>query len=544
MVFLFLQIFVETSESASKEGVDKILQDDETKTWQEVEIKIETDPALQLVKNEVDSAPKVEAKAKVEDEAKAEAEPDVEDESEVDAQIVAATEADETPLTLTDVDKFEPIESDEDEEMCESLDIKTEIDDSQEKSFDEDNCKREPVTDDSKSQEATDMAIKTADDEFDIEGKKPNHEKLCKDTPLIPIVLPKQEIEDIQQKLHSFHSENLMILQSRNKKRASRATTPTSFDEASSTNSMSKEVLSSSSSSSETTSKTRKFSIDDREYKREPSVKVQNDGDTSYKQYQTTPVLPPNSVTLNQPMTSAAHAYSSYALNSARIEPSPTIPPPQSYPAAAAAAAVAVVAQSYANVNAPLSSNIPASNPMYHYLEAPNRTPGYNAAYNQPPMFTIHTNVPPPTLLNSSNYLTKNYSTLSEPSTPVAAVPTPSVSGVTPSSSSSPMNPKVLQRTQSADPRLNPPKDLPPATPKRKLSINEYRKRKQLTTSSEKPKIDSSDKLEIPVDSTKLTVIEEKPKNGMATVDSTKDTGKFECKINSPEQLFFKKKIV
>lgn len=536
-------LFAETSESASKEGIDKSLQDDESKPWQDVDIKIEAESESHQVKDEVDSTPKIEDEPKAEtksetkSETKAEAKEETKAETEVEteAPMIPAAEVAETkaeaPLTLIDVDKFEPIESDEDEEMCEQLDIKTELEDSQDKSFDEDSYKREPVTEDSKSQEAMDIAsssdkMKTADEEFDIEEEKPQHEKLDKDDSLIASVLPKKEIEDIQQKLHSFHSENLMILQSRNKKRASRATTPTSMDEAPITNVSSKESLSSS-SSSEHSSKSRKFSADEREYKREPSAKVQSDVETSYKQYQSTPVLASNSAPLNQSMTAA---YSTYALNTARIEPNTSIPPPQTYPTptVAVAAAAAAAAQSYANVSTPLSATIPPSNPMYHYLEAPNRAPGYTTGFNPTPMFSIHTNVPPPTLLNSSNYLTKNYSTLSEPSTPVAIVPTPSVSSVVPSSSSSPMNPKVLQRTQSADPRLNPQKDLPPATPKRKLSINEYRKRKQLTTSSEKPKVDCSEKEEIPPETSKATEFEEKPKNGMAAVDTTTDTGKFQ----------------
>lgn len=528
-------LFAETSESASKEGIDKSLQDDdESKPWQDVDIKIESESELHQVKDEVDSTPKIEDEPKAETKVETKAEAKAETEVETEAAMIPAAEVAETktkaPLTLIDVDKFEPIESDEDEEMCEQLDIKTEMEDSQDKSFDEDSYKREPVTEDSKSQEAMDIAsssdkIKNADEEFDIEEEK--HEKLEKDDSLIASVLPKKEIEDIQQKLHSFHSENLMILQSRNKKRASRATTPTSMDEAPITNVSSKESLPSS-SSSEHSSKSRKFSADEREYKREPLAKVQSEVETPYKQYQSTPVLASNSAPLNQSMTAASHTYSTYALNTARIEPNTSIPPPQNYPTPTVAAAAAAAAQNYANVNTPLSATIPPTNPMYHYLEAPNRAPGYTTGFNPTPMFSIHTNVPPPTLLNSSNYLTKNYSTLSEPSTPVANVPTPSVSSVVPSSSSSPMNPKVLQRTQSADPRLNPQKDLPPATPKRKLSINEYRKRKQLTTTSEKPKVDCSEKEEIPPETSKATEFEEKPKNGMAAVDTTTDTGKFQ----------------
>lgn len=474
----------ETSESASKEAIAKNIQNEETKTWQDVGIKIETETETeadhqQVKKDGAESSPKV--------------------------------ETEDTQSTEADMDKFEPIESDEDDEMCGRLDIKTEID----YSLEGDTCK-EPVTEDLKSQDDLETACKfavtkAANEDFDMDDAKPQHEKLDKDASLIESVLPKNEIEDIQQKLHSFHSENLMILQSRNKKRASRATTPTSLDETSNLNVTPKEP-----SSSE---KSRKFSADGRDCKREPSTKAQNDGD-SYKQYQSVSNMPQNTATIN-PSMNATHSYSSYSFNSGhRIDANPSIPPPsQVYPPAVAAAA-----QTYANINSPLSSNIAASNPMYHYLEPPNRPPSFNAGYNAPPppMFAIHTNVPPPTLLNSSNYLTKNYSTLSEPSTPVStSVPTPSLTSVIPSPSNTPMNPKVLQRTQSADPRLNPPKDLPAVTPKRKLSINEYRKRKQLTTSSEKRTVDSSEKTESPVVPIKLALVEDKS-NG----DTTKETGK------------------
>lgn len=404
---------------------------------------------------------------------------------------------------LADIDKFEPIESDEDEEMCATTDIKDEIEDSQDKSLSE-HPKHELISEDSKSQDDVDMSPKEAnsrDCNFENVEQKEEEENVKESDSMNLNVLPKNEIEDIQQKLHSFHSENLMILQTRNKKRASRATTPT-LDEASNSN-ISKDSLPSSSSSDLGAS--HKYSTDDRDVKREQPVK--NEDETLYNQYPSNAAL--NSVGTNQPQTST-HPFSSYVMNSAhRNETNPLIipaqmyqtpPPPPGFP----------------------TSNIPTANSLYHYLENPNRTPGYNPGYNAP-MFPIHTNVPPPTLLNSSNYLTKSYSTLSEPTTPVSSVPS-TPTGSTPSSSSN-NNPKVLTRTQSADPRLNPPKDLPPITPKRKLSINEYRKRKQLTTVSDKPKVDSVEKAESPVDSVKVTPIEDKPKNGIS-IDTPKETGK------------------
>lgn len=131
-------LFAETSESASKEGIDKSLQDDESKPWQDVDIKIEAESESHQVKDEVDSTPKIEDETKAEtksetkSETKAEAKEETKAETEVEteAPMIPAAEVAETkaeaPLTLIDVDKFEPIESDEDEEMCEQLEPVTE----------------------------------------------------------------------------------------------------------------------------------------------------------------------------------------------------------------------------------------------------------------------------------------------------------------------------------------------------------------------------------------------------------------------------------
>lgn len=474
-------------------------QDDETKTWSDVEVKLEQDG--KELKNET--------------------------ENEMETELGSKPEIDENISTLADVDKFEPIESDEDEEMCDRLEIKTENDDSQDKSMETESFKHELISEDSKSQDdigmqpTSDEAKVLNSEDFNIEGGKAEPEDLDKPADsIMSNVLPKNEIEDIQQKLHSFHSENLMILQTRNKKRASRATTPTSLDETGS-NIGSKESLPSSSGGSEQTSKIHKFSADDRDYKRELSAKVQNDDESSYGQYHSVAAPPPIPPTATSQPVTATQTYSSYALNSVhRIEPNQPISSVQIYqtpPPASPSSA------SFPNVNPQLTSNMPSTNSLYHYLENQNRQPGFNTTYNAPPMFSIHTSVPPPTLLNSSNYLTKSYSTLSEPSLPVVNVPANVITP--PSCSNNPINPKLLSRTQSADPRLNPQKDLPPVTPKRKLSINEYRKRKQLTNTTEKPKVESCEKSEGPVESEKPVQVEDKPKNGMSVVE-TKETGK------------------
>lgn len=467
----------------------------ESKPWQDLDIKVET---------EIDS-----------------------ENREPKDEVEAATPKPQ-PVTnrmILDVDKFEPIESDEDDALCDRLDIKTEIETTEDKSMEAHSYKQEPISEDSKSQDNADTQCSmddvrqplANDRDFDLDDSKSAGEN----------VLPKNEIEDIQpntdeilQKLHSFHSENLMILQTRNKKRASRATTPTS-DEAPNTSALPRDSFLASTSISDVSLKTRRFSVDeDCEFKLEATTSIQPNEDefTAYSQYQTdASVLQPNPVALSQLITSG-HSYS-YSMN--RIEPNQTVssltqmyqsappppPPPSSFP------------------NSALGG--------YHYLENSNRTPSYSTGYSTAPhMFTMNTSVPPPTLLNSSNYLTKSYTTLSEPSTPVSSVPQSPVS-VTPvatpsSSATTPINPKVLSRTQSADPRLNPQKDLPPVTPKRKLSINEYRKRKQLTTSTEKPKVETTEKAETPAECTKDLLTDDKPKNGMATVvDAIKETGKF-----------------
>lgn len=427
-----------------------------------------------------------------------------------------------------DLDKFEPIESDEDEQFTsESIDIKTELDDSQDRSMSD--IKDEDISQDAKPTADECDRPSTSDDKAELKDEKPSesdkNDKKPGEFPIISTVLPKDEIEHIQQKLHSFHSENLMILQTRNKKRASRATTPTSMDEigsSSSTPSNTKE----SSCSSDYSGKSRKFSTDERDYKREPPFsKLQHTEEetTAYNnQYNnsTTPIgtiPPPTLANAINSTTPGTHPYSSYLINNTHrndgtqhIFPPTNVPPP-----------------GFATVHPQLAAN--ASNSLYHYLENPNR-PGFNATnFNatspmidpaknamRPHLFSMHTNVAPPTLLNSSNYLTKSYSTLSEPS---SAITSPVVTPVQPSNNTTPLNPKVLTRTQSADPRLNQQKDLPPATPKRKLSINEYRKRKQLSVNSDKRKPEEMEKSENSCDSTKASNSDETPKT------ETKETG-------------------
>lgn len=410
-----------------------------------------------------------------------------------------------------------------------------------------------------------------------IEDNDNNNTEYPSVTALHDVPLPKDEIEDIQQKLHSFHSENLMILQSRNKKRLSRATTPTSFDvepkdfplppPSSSSSSVS------SSSTSTTPSKCHKTSIDERDYKTEESSTMHDDNKTSplstasaqfYQDQKMLPVFYHDKGLVKgfdhgkMPVTTTAPAllikstpiavynshwtqrnadgtdYSSEASGAAKMyQQQQTILPP-----------------SFTAIHPHLgATNASTPNSLYQYLDNPNRPTNYTTmAYGTPSnvltadqsattrphsMFgAMHPNIPAPTLLNSSNYLTKSYSTLSEPTTPVSVVPSPVAMNITPTAISSALTPKVLTRTQSADPRLNPPKDLPPVTPKRKLSINEYRKRKQLIsggTGADKaktPETPSTPEIESSV--AKANALDAvKPKNGLAAASETKETGKF-----------------
>lgn len=254
--------------------------EEESKTWQEFDVKIETEPEVKEPKDEtpaeIKSQPTLETPAKLD-------------------------HPNENRMIL-DVDKFEPIESDEDDVLCDRLDIKTEIEDAEDKSMDTDTYKQEPISEDSKSQDNVDTQSSvddvkpplTANEDFDLDDSQSqsNAEQLTKsDVSLLENVLPKNEIEDIQQKLHSFHSENLMILQTRNKKRASRATTPTS-DEVSPTQSTTtvalKEVASTEFATTTTATSTanRKFSIDDREFKSEATIKAPvSEDESAYGQY-------------------------------------------------------------------------------------------------------------------------------------------------------------------------------------------------------------------------------------------------------------------
>lgn len=295
-----------------------------------------------------------------------------------------------------------------------------------------------------------------------------NNERI-EDVPYQPIAIPKDEIEDIQQKLRSFHNENLMILQYRNKKRMSRATTPTPAEDAN--------PLKESPSSSSDNGRRKKNPIFI--YEDELSIKREENGIQSEEIH--APAVSNTSIyNLNSLVNNATYNSYIYPNNlrdlsthvPAQVSQQPMKPP------------------CFTSLHPMLTNaNLIPNNLIYQYLENPNRNNSYNSLNYMPPstvmdpihqhpLFTIHN----PSLINSSNYYPKSYTTtLNEPTTTASA---PSSCSNTPTV----IPPKVLTRTQSADPRLNPPQTLHPSTPKRKLSINEYRKRKQLNTPSEKSK--------------------------------------------------------
>lgn len=313
----------------------------------------------------------------------------------------------------------------------------------------------------------------------------------------VPSSIARNEIEDIQQKLHSFHSENLMILQSRNKKRVSRATTPTTTDESRDT---SPQFM-------DQTRNARRLSFDDRgaNVKRDSSTPpieerllAMADKSIPYANHSTQPLpMPTQSHTSPMPTytkNASNPSYTNYMLNNNLSTANPMMyPPPKMVPP---------------NFQMTPNNGVPVNSPLYHYLENTCRPTNYDtlsylsstatildgttvtppATMRQQSMFNVHQTIPPPTLLNSSNFLTKSYSTLADPATPSGIMCNASNAKPTPPPS------KVLTRTQCNDPRLNPQANTPsPAAPKRKLSINEYRKRKQLTSSSS-PGTNATDK--------------------------------------------------
>lgn len=368
------------------------------------------------------------------------------------------------PIRDSDLQKLEPIESDE-----EDMDMFQDEPANRPKSTEYEMIS--PKSEPEKLNECTEETAKS--DEFrGISNELTEIDE--------PIDIPVAEIEVIQQKLHSFHSENLMILQTRNRKRISRATTPTSLEDSSNA----------SSSCNTPSYPTQKESTTSIEYGLNSQKSGSDSLDSTVNLDQSNAKLSTNAELANDhqsqnnaieaPTPPNSHVFSNYGYNTTGRNDAT-----QSYPILSTQYINHPDQRYYVHVNGNLPPLLPqpSQSMIYpHYSE----NAGANLRQNW-----VHTNIPPPSILNSSSYL-KSYSTLSEPSPSTSSTPnTPTI----PSPSSTPLqNPKVFTRTQSADPRLNPQKDVPSTTPKRKLSINEYRKRKQLNVGTGRIKRDESTK--------------------------------------------------
>lgn len=195
-----------------------------------------------------------------------------------------------------------------------------------------------------------------------------------------------------------------------------------------------------------------------------------------------------------------------------------------------------------------LSSPVPGPCSAVSSIAAPNITPTAASqgvlseyldtklkSYNTLGGYVNHT-----ALFGLNNTPSKDVNLTKEGTNEMPAPPAPSaISGSAASSSSSlsltlnvSTSPamKILTKTASHDPRLNPQLTAPepPPQPKRKLSINEYRKRMQQTSSN-----DSASNSLTSTPSTPPTPIENPPVGGgsIATVVLNK------CTLNSPERL-------
>lgn len=250
------------------------------------------------------------------------------------------------------------------------------------------------VKENSESDEKQDVKvlIKEQDEEHKAEIGKPlgENQTVEKDIDTPPAVLPKEEIEDIQQKLHSFHSENLMILQTRNKKRVSRATTPTSFEDNSNSATSTNFLKESLSPSGESTKKYRKSSSDERDIKREDSTSNSSRNSRLDDQHLGDNVKEENLSTEqhyrhNQLKTEDESSFDQYIPSHPQTPQNPSksfggqvqslrhqnLPPPT------ALYQSTMTPPSFANVHPQLSANMASTNSLYQYLENPNRTVGY-----------------------------------------------------------------------------------------------------------------------------------------------------------------------
>uniref|UniRef100_A0A1B0CRL4 Putative histone-lysine n-methyltransferase mll5 n=1 Tax=Lutzomyia longipalpis TaxID=7200 RepID=A0A1B0CRL4_LUTLO len=306
------------------------------------------------------------------------------------------------------------------------------------------------------------------------------------------------EIADLQKKIHSFHAENIQILKSRNRKAKQRAASEEKCERK--LLKVRKKRLSS--DTDEHAMKTKVKKIKSRSASRSPKYEQKDDAKEAEAVAQ--PSVPsielPPSFNSSIPPPTTVPTYSSYLLNNA-TNLMTNVPPPNTF-----------TMPSMFNANYPppqvddfhrgpgmemrlAATNVPPPPPpqLSDYLDksttfrdifatATNLPQGGAppVATRSPYFATLNTvppqPVPPPAVppVAPTGFLPKATFTTLDPipagPTPVAAVPTP----------------RIYQRTASADPRLNPNISVPepPPAPKRKLSITEYRKRKQQSTDS------------------------------------------------------------
>lgn len=303
------------------------------------------------------------------------------------------------------------------------------------------------------------------------------------------------ELADIQERLSSFHSENLMILQSRNKKQ-SRNTTPTMDDDCSggpSRNGSPERCVPT--GNLESASKKRKKGkqlnfegptedqINPKEFASVEDTSALGPSKIDAPQYSnfllhTNPeAVAAVTFNINQPPPPPPQVQQKPAtitcdpdlLTSASLAAALPPPPPPPLP-------TPIQNTSFFNQFPEVVSQLPAvvagKSLLSEYLENPNKPTSFSSQ-------TFSSPIPTHSMFNVA---IPSFSILDDPAnSSVNANPTPS-----PTLSALTTCPKIVTRTQSNDPRLNPSLTVPvvPSAPKRKLSINEYRKRKQQSTGS------------------------------------------------------------
>lgn len=266
---------------------DLVLEDKESKSWHTIESNEDSNIATNF-KIETDSQQYIEHVPTS----------DIVDETKSIEKIEKIEK-----IETMEIDKLEPIESDEEDmdlnqDECEDVRIKTEIDGNQEQFSHEIKVEEnnENICSTSHEDDTEKPCTSFEIDQTTFDAKDLNELKDFVEAENLPLtVLPKDEIEDIQKKLLSFHSENLIILQTRNKKRISRATTPIFNEETSTSSHSTKEC---NVSGNEYVKNHRKSSLDEQEMKRQPTnnSQIMEDNDSN----QSSGAQSQNSNTLNQ----------------------------------------------------------------------------------------------------------------------------------------------------------------------------------------------------------------------------------------------------